>query len=54
MGVNVPPETIDFVFKMADVSKDKLISYNEFYRLFDTIIKGSNQGSVNYVFYILI
>ena len=41
MGRNVDNESIDYIFKVADVSGDGLINYEEFYRLFDTIVKDS-------------
>ena len=39
MGRTVDHESIDYIFKMADVSGDGLINYEEFYRLFETIVK---------------
>jgi Ca2+-binding EF-hand superfamily protein len=39
MNIQVPKETVDYVFKMADTSGDGRISYDEFRSLFENIIK---------------
>jgi len=39
MGRTIDNESIDYIFKIADVSGDGLINYEEFYRLFETIVK---------------
>lgn len=39
MGKVVTKESLDYIFKLADISNDGLISFNEFHRLFEIIIK---------------
>ena len=41
MGLNVNPQTVESVFKLADISGDGLIDYEEFYKLFDGILKNT-------------
>ena len=39
MERNVEKESVDYIFRIADVSGDGLINFQEFYRLFETIVK---------------
>lgn len=39
MGRTVEKESIDYIFNVADASGDGLINFEEFYRLFETIVK---------------
>lgn len=39
MGIKYDNKAIEHIFKMADTSGDNQISYEEFYVLFDEIIK---------------
>jgi hypothetical protein len=39
MKLEIDDKTIDFVFKMADVSGDGNINYDEFVGLFENLIK---------------
>ena len=39
MNLNIDKKSLDYVFNMADVSGDGQITFDEFHRLFEKIIK---------------
>ena len=41
LRIPVPRESIEYVFKMADISNDNLITYEEFSALFENFVKDS-------------
>lgn len=51
MGRVVENESVDYIFKVADVSGDGLINFDEFYRLFETIVKDAKLSDFLYISY---